>query len=155
MTRLLDRTHLLALLRLTKPHQAFPGLIGPVCLMSKCHKAFIDKMPRVNVSQPLVRQALFLIGTNRMFLLTNKQGDLPSLRRWAFVLRLSLTWLLCKLSVVLETKLTDWLNQIHLRNPFICCRSFPPFNDWLTVDKKVCSTFSGVTKKVWWIRESI
>ena len=38
-------------------------------------------MPRVNVSQPLVRQALFLIGTNRMFLLTNKQGDLPSLRR--------------------------------------------------------------------------
>ena len=53
MTRLLDRTHLLALLRLTKPHQAFPGLIGPVCLMSKCHKAFIDKMPRVNVSQPL------------------------------------------------------------------------------------------------------
>ena len=81
MTRLLDRTHLLALLRLTKPHQAFPGLIGPVCLMSKCHKAFIDKMPRVNVSQPLVRQALFLIGTNRMFLLTNKQGDIPSLRR--------------------------------------------------------------------------
>ena len=81
MTTLLDRTHLLALLRLTKPHQAFPGLIGPVCLMSKCHKAFIDKMPRVNVSQPLVRQALFLIGTNRMFLLTNKQGDLPSLRR--------------------------------------------------------------------------
>ena len=31
-------------------------------------------MPRVNVSQPLVRQALFLIGTNRMFLLTNKRG---------------------------------------------------------------------------------
>ena len=68
---------------LTEAYQASPGLIGPVCLilMSKCHKAFIDKMPRVNVSQPLVRQALFLIGTIRMFLLTNKQGDLPSLRR--------------------------------------------------------------------------
>ena len=56
---------------LTEAYQASPGLvglIGSVCLMSKYHKAFIDKMPRVNVSQPLVRQALFLIGTNRMFL---------------------------------------------------------------------------------------
>ena len=41
------------------------------------------------------------------------------------------------------------LNQIHLRIPFICCRRLPSFNDWLIVDKKVCPTFSDMTKKVW------
>ena len=47
------------------------------------------------------------------------------------------------------------LNQIHLRIPFICCRRFPSFNDWLIVDKKVCPTFSDMTKKVWWIQKYI
>ena len=43
---------------------------GSLNLTHKCHIAFM--MPKIKVSQPSVRQFLFLICTNPIFLITNQ-----------------------------------------------------------------------------------
>ena len=49
---------------------------GSLNLIHKCHIAFM--MPEIQVLQPSVRQALFLIGTNPIFLLTNQLEKLET-----------------------------------------------------------------------------